>query len=78
VTFSNRKIKPSFTSRIIAAASHDAKLELDRATDGLIDTAFKMPKVVPLATLLDSYSRGNHLSAANEPDMVDRELKQEQ
>jgi hypothetical protein len=30
---------------------------------------FKIPKVIPLATLLDSHSRGRDLGAANEPDM---------
>ena len=70
--------RPSFTARIIAAAIHETKLELGRATDGLIDTAFKIPKVIPLKTLLDTYGRGDNLGAGNEPDMVDRELKQEQ
>jgi hypothetical protein len=70
--------RPSFTARIITAAIHEAKLELDRATDGLIDTAFKIPKVIPLKTLLDAYGRGNNLSVGNESDMVDRELKENQ
>ena len=70
--------RPSFTARIITAAIHEAKLELDRATDGFIDTAFKIPKVIPLKTLLDAYGRGNNLGAGNEPDMVDRELKEKQ
>ena len=74
--------RPSFTARIITAAIHEAKLELDRATDSLIDAAFKIPKIIPLKTLLDaypdSYRDGNNLSVANEPDMVARELKEEQ
>src|SRR5688572_25727831 len=36
--------RPSFAARIFAAASHEAELELDRATNGLIDAAFKIPK----------------------------------
>ncbi|MBA4053944.1 MAG: hypothetical protein C0490_04460 [Marivirga sp.] len=71
-------LRASFTARIIAAAIHKAKLELDRATDGLIDATLKIPKIIPLKTLLDSYSRGDHLSAGNESDMVDRELKKGQ
>jgi hypothetical protein len=70
--------QPSFGAQIIRAAAHEAERELDRATDGLINTAIKIPKVVPLKTLLDAHSRGNNLSVANEPDMVDRELKEKQ
>jgi hypothetical protein len=70
--------RPSFAASIIRAAIHEAERELDRATDGLIDAALKIPKVIPLKTLLDAYGRGSNLSGANEPDMVDRELKEDQ
>ncbi len=74
--------RASFAAHIIRAAAHEAERELDRAADGLIDTALKIPKVIPLKTLLDaypdSYRDGNNLSGANEPDMVDRELKEDQ
>jgi hypothetical protein len=33
-------------------------------------------RIIPLKTLLDAHSRGNNSSASNEPDMVDRELKE--
>ena len=66
--------RPSFAARIIAAASHEAELELGRATDGIIDAALKIPKVIPLKTLLDAYGRGNNLSVSHESDMVDRDL----
>ena len=69
--------RQSFAAQIIRAASHAAEREVDRATDGLFNTAFKIPKVIPLKTLLDAYGRGNNLSSGNEPDMVDRELKEE-
>ena len=70
--------RPSFTARIIAVANHEAKLELGRATDGLVEAAYKIPKVIPLKTLLDSYRRGDNFGAANEFDMVDRELELKQ
>jgi hypothetical protein len=70
--------RPSFGAQFIKAAAHAAERELGRATDGLIDTAIKIPKVLPLKTLLDAYGRGNNIGAGNEPDMVDRELKEEQ
>jgi hypothetical protein len=70
--------RQSFAAQIIRAASHAAEREVDRATDGLINTAFKIPKVIPLKTLLDAYSRRDNFSNANEPDMVDRELKEKQ
>jgi hypothetical protein len=42
----------------------------------------KIAKVIPLKTLFDahpdSYRDGNILSPGNEPDMVDRELKEKQ
>jgi hypothetical protein len=40
--------------------------------------AFKIPKVVALKTLLDSYGREDNIGVGNEPDMLDRELKEEQ
>ena len=71
----------SFAAQIIRATTLYVERELGRATDGLIDTAFKIPKslsdlwrIIPLKTLLDAYGRGNNLSVANEADMVDREL----
>jgi hypothetical protein len=63
--------RPSFTARIIRAAI----AQTERASDGVVSTAFKIPKVLPLATLLDSYSGGNRLSPSNEPHMVDSDLK---
>lgn len=70
--------RPSFTASIIRAAADEVERELDRATHGLIVAALKIPKVIPLKTLLDAHSRGNNLSTGNEPDMVDREVKKEQ
>jgi hypothetical protein len=56
--------RPSFTARLIKASIGEA----ERATDGFIGTAFKIPKVIPPATLLDSYSRGRDVGAVNESD----------
>jgi hypothetical protein len=70
--------KSSFGAQTIRAATHAAECEVDRATDGLINTALKISKVIPLKMLLDTHSRGSNISAANEPDMVDRELKEKQ
>ena len=70
--------RPSFTVQIIRAAFAEADRKTERAVDGVINTVLKIPKVIPLKTLLDAHSRGNNLSAGNEPDMVDRELKEEQ
>jgi hypothetical protein len=74
--------RPSFTAQIIRAAFAEADRKTERAVDGAINTVLKIPKVLPLKTLLDahpdSYRDGNNSSAANEPDMVDRELKEKQ
>ena len=68
--------RPSFTAQIIRAAFAEADRKTERAVDGAINAVLKIPKVLPLKTLLDAHSRGNDLSAANEPDMVDRELRE--
>ena len=70
--------RPSFTAQIIRAAFAEADRKTERAVDGAINAVLKIPKVLPLKTLLDAHSRGNDLSAANEPDMVDRELREKQ
>jgi hypothetical protein len=70
--------RPSFTAQIIRAAFAEADRKTERTVDGVINTALKIPKVIPLKTLLDAHSRGNNSSAANELDMVDRELKEKQ
>ncbi|HTF18559.1 MAG TPA: relaxase/mobilization nuclease domain-containing protein [Chryseolinea sp.] len=70
--------RPSFTVQIIRAAFAEADRKTERAVDGVINTVLKIPKVLPLKTLLDAHSRGNNLSAGNEPDIVDRELKEKQ
>jgi hypothetical protein len=70
--------RPSFAAQIIRAAFTEADRKAERAVDGAINTVFKIPKVLPLKTLLDAHSRGNNLSAGNEPDMLDHELKEEQ
>jgi hypothetical protein len=70
--------RPSFTAQIIRAAFAEADRKTERAVDGVISTVLKIPKVLPLKTLLDAHSRGNNSSAGNEPDMVDRELKEKQ
>jgi hypothetical protein len=69
---------PSFTARLIKEAIG----ETERATDGFISTAFKIPKIlsdyrriIPLATLLDSHSRGRDLGAVNESGMDDDGLR---
>jgi hypothetical protein len=49
----------------IKAATQSA----ERATDEIINTVFKIPKVFPLATLLDSRGRWHHLGPDNEFDM---------
>jgi hypothetical protein len=70
--------RPSFTARLIKEAIG----ETERATDGFISTAFKIPKIlsdyrriIPLATLLDSHSRGRDLGAVNESGMDDDGLR---
>jgi hypothetical protein len=70
--------RPSFTTQIIRAAFAEADRKTERAVDGAINTVLKIPKVLPLKTLLDAHSRGNNSGAGNEPDMVDRELKEKQ
>ena len=70
--------RPSFAAQIIRAAIAEADRKAERAVDGAINSVLKIPKVIPLKTLLDAHSRGNDLSAGNEPDMVDRELKAKQ
>lgn len=70
--------RPSFAAQIIRAAFAEADRKAERAVDELIGTVFRILKVIPLKTLLDAHSRGNSSSAANEPDMVDRELKEKQ
>jgi hypothetical protein len=70
--------RPSFTAQIIRAAFAEADRKTERAVDGAINTVLKIPKVLPLKTLLDAHSRGNNSGAANEFDMVDRELKEKQ
>ena len=51
-------------------------------SEQLTDSSTRLSKYqkefIPLKTLLDAYGRGNNLGAGNEPDMVDRELKEEQ
>jgi hypothetical protein len=63
--------RQSFTVRLIKEATQSA----ERATEGLIHTTFKIPKVLPLATLLDSHSRGNNFGTVNESDVVDNDVK---
>jgi hypothetical protein len=70
--------RPSFTAQIIRAAFAEADRKTERAVDGAINAVLKIPKVLPLKTLLDAHSRGNNSGAGNEPDMVDRELKEDQ
>lgn len=70
--------RPSFTAQIIRAAFAEADRKTERTVDGAINSILKIPKVIPLKTLLDAHSRGNNSSAGNEPDMVDRELKEKQ
>lgn len=70
--------RPSFTAQIIRAAFAETDRKTERAVDGAINAILKIPKVLPLKTLLDAHSRGNNCSAGNEPDMVDRELKEKQ
>lgn len=59
--------RPSFAARIIKGAIG----EVERATNGVVSTAFKIPKVFPLATLLDSYSRGCGVDTDNQSFVVD-------
>jgi hypothetical protein len=66
--------RQSFTARLIKETTQS----VERATQGVINTTFKIPKVIPLKTLLDAHSRGNNSGVGNEPDMVDRELKEKQ
>src|SRR5687767_254059 len=68
--------RPSFAAQIIRAAIAEAHRKTERAVDGAINAVLKIPKVIPLKTLLDAYSRGNNLGTGNEPDMVDPELKE--
>jgi hypothetical protein len=70
--------RPSFTAQIIRAAFAEADRKTERAVDGAINAVLKMPKVLPLKTLLDTHSRRNNSSATDELDMVDRELKEKQ
>ncbi len=70
--------RPSFTAQIIRAAFAEADGKAERAVDGAINTFLKIPKVIPLKSLLDAYSSGNSSSVTNELDMVDHELKEEQ
>lgn len=57
--------RPSFTARILKGAFGEA----ERAADGVIHSDLKIPAILPLATLLDSHSRGYHLGADHESDM---------
>lgn len=68
---------PSFSTQIIRAAIAEAGRKTERAVEGAINTVFKIPKS-SLKTLLDAHSCGNNFSDANESDIVDRELKEEQ
>lgn len=70
--------RPSFTAQLIRAAITEANQNADRTVDGAVNTVLKIPKVISLKTLLDAHSRGSNSSVDNEPDMVDRELKEEQ
>jgi hypothetical protein len=58
--------RPSFAAQVIRTASDQADRNTERAVDGLLEAAFKIPKVLSLATLLDSNSGGNHLSASDQ------------
>jgi len=55
--------RPSFQIARLAQADR----EFGRAVDNVINTVIKIPKVLLLATLLDSHGRGNHLGAVNQP-----------
>lgn len=57
--------RPSFTARLLKGAIGEA----ERAAEGVIHTAFKIPAILPLATLLDSHNRGYHFGADHESDM---------
>jgi hypothetical protein len=70
--------RPSFAAQLIRAAIAEADRNAERSVDGAINSVLKIPKVISLKTLLDAHGRGNNLSAGNEPDMVDRELKEKQ
>jgi hypothetical protein len=61
--------RPSF--QIARLAQTDR--ELGRALDNVINTTIKIPKVLPLATLLDSHNRRNNFDNANELDVVDNQ-----
>jgi hypothetical protein len=54
--------RQSFTARLIKEATQS----LERATQGVVNTTLKIPKVLPLATLLNSHCRGNNFGTANE------------
>jgi hypothetical protein len=70
--------RPSFAAQIIRAAFAEADRKTERAVDGAINSVLKIPKVIPLKTLLDAHSRGDSVSAGDELDMVDRGLMEEQ
>jgi hypothetical protein len=70
--------RPSFAAQLIRTAIAEANRHVERTIDGAINSILKIPKVIPLKTLLDAHSRGNNLGTGNEPDMVDRELKEKQ
>ena len=59
--------RPSFQIARLAQADR----EFGRAVDNVINTVIKIPKVLPLATLLDSHRGGNHLGAVNQPAIAD-------
>ncbi len=70
--------RPSFAAQLIRAAIAAANRNAERAVDGAINSVLKIPKVISLKTLLDAHSCGNNLGTSNEPDMVDRELTEDQ
>jgi hypothetical protein len=70
--------RPSFAAQVIRTASAQADRNTERKVDGLLDAAFKIPKVLSLATLLDSNGSGRDLSPANQSPADDAVKKRKQ
>jgi hypothetical protein len=65
--------RPPFQIAKLAQADR----EFGRAIDNVVSTVIKIPKILPLATLLDSSGGGNHLRSVNQP-AVDDSVKKKQ